>query len=108
MHAPRSLRRRPPDSLSEAPAKARALPAFPGECPRSVRLPFVSVVVACFTLARDAEPLERYLKQQAGQDVRKDLSLTYVLAPAEKLTVLEEISGINLELIQLKKASPDS
>lgn len=30
----------------------------------------------------EAEPLERYLKQQANQDVRKDLSVTYVLAPA--------------------------
>ena len=31
----------------------------------------------------EVEPLERYLKQQANQDVRRDLSVTYVLAPAE-------------------------
>ncbi len=30
----------------------------------------------------ESEPLERYLKQQANQDVRKDLSVTYVLVPA--------------------------
>jgi GNAT superfamily N-acetyltransferase len=29
------------------------------------------------------EPLDRYLKQQANQDLRKDLSVTYVLAPAK-------------------------
>jgi predicted GNAT family N-acyltransferase len=31
----------------------------------------------------ESAPLERYLKQQANQDVRKDLSVTYVLVPAE-------------------------
>ena len=31
----------------------------------------------------DVEPLDRYLKQQANQDVRKGLSLTYVLVPSE-------------------------
>ena len=29
----------------------------------------------------ESEPLERYLKQQANQDLRKDLSVTYVLVP---------------------------
>lgn len=29
----------------------------------------------------ESEPLERYLKQQANQDVRKDLTLAYVLVP---------------------------
>lgn len=30
----------------------------------------------------ESEPLERYLKQQANQDVRKDLSVAYVLVPS--------------------------
>lgn len=36
---------------------------------------------AAFTC--ESAPLERYLKQQANQDVRKDLSVTYVLVRAE-------------------------
>ena|GEM_PF-200888 len=31
----------------------------------------------------EIEPLERYLKLQANQDLRKDLSVTYVLVPVE-------------------------
>jgi GNAT superfamily N-acetyltransferase len=30
----------------------------------------------------ESEALERYLKQQANQDIRKDLSITYVLVPS--------------------------
>lgn len=30
----------------------------------------------------EAEPLNRYLKQQANQELRKDLSVTYVLVPS--------------------------
>lgn len=35
------------------------------------------------SFACESEPLERYLKQQANQDVRKDLSVAYVLVPTE-------------------------
>jgi GNAT superfamily N-acetyltransferase len=32
--------------------------------------------------ACEAEPLERYLKERAGQDARRDLSVVYVFTPA--------------------------
>lgn len=34
--------------------------------------------------SRESEPLERYLKLQANQDIRKDLSVAYVLVPHDK------------------------
>jgi hypothetical protein len=34
------------------------------------------------SFACESEPLQRYLKQQANQDVRKDLSVSYVLVPS--------------------------
>lgn len=48
-------------------------------------LPFISELLSVehdrAAFSCESEPLERYLKQQAKQDLRKELSVTYVLVP---------------------------
>jgi GNAT superfamily N-acetyltransferase len=55
----------------------------------------------------EVEPLERHLKQQANQDVRKDLSVTYVLAPAENRSRIAGYYTVCADTIPIDDLPPE-
>jgi GNAT superfamily N-acetyltransferase len=55
----------------------------------------------------EAEPLERYLKQQASQDVRRALSVTYVLVPAENRSCVAGYYTVSSDNIPIDDLSAD-
>jgi GNAT superfamily N-acetyltransferase len=55
----------------------------------------------------EAEPLERYLKQQANQDLRKDLSVTYVLTPTENRSRIAGYYTVSSDNIPIDDLSAD-
>jgi GNAT superfamily N-acetyltransferase len=55
----------------------------------------------------EVEPLERYLKQQANQDVRKDLSVAYVLAPVENRSRIAGYYTVSSDNIPIDDLPPE-
>lgn len=55
----------------------------------------------------EAEPLERYLKERANQDARKDLTVTYVLSPAENRTRIAGYYTLSADTIRLDDLPPE-
>jgi GNAT superfamily N-acetyltransferase len=53
------------------------------------------------------EPLDRYLKQQANQDLRKDLSVAYVLVPAKELACVAGYYTLCADSIPLDDLPPE-
>jgi predicted GNAT family N-acyltransferase len=60
---------------------------------------------AAFSCA--AEPLDRYLKQQANQDSRKSLSVTYVLVPAENRSRIAGYYTVSSDVIPIDDLPTD-
>jgi GNAT superfamily N-acetyltransferase len=55
----------------------------------------------------EVEPLDRYLKQQANQDLRKDLSVTYVLVQAENSSRITGYYTVCSDTISLNDLPPE-
>jgi GNAT superfamily N-acetyltransferase len=55
----------------------------------------------------DVESLERYLKQQANQDMRKGVSVTYVLVPAESRRRIAGYYTVSSDSIRVEDLPPD-
>jgi GNAT superfamily N-acetyltransferase len=55
----------------------------------------------------EAEPLDRYLKQQANQDSRKSLSVTYVLVPAEDRSRIAGYYTVSSDVIPIDDLPPE-
>jgi GNAT superfamily N-acetyltransferase len=55
----------------------------------------------------EVEPLERYLKLQANQDVKKDLSVAYVLVPAENRSRIAGYYTVSSDNIPIDDLPPE-
>jgi GNAT superfamily N-acetyltransferase len=55
----------------------------------------------------EVEPLDRYLKQQANQDSRKSLSVTYVLVPAENRSRVAGYYTVSSDVIPIEDLPPE-